>query len=75
MGMGCKKHQHQTPKLTINIYDIAKDTLSVNASTVDFRKLITPMITHNLVDSAQKSGNCDPDEITLCLDVQASPRN
>jgi len=72
MGMGCKKAPTPTPKLTINIYDIAKDTLSVNASTVDFPKLITPMITHNLVDSAQKSGNCDPDEITLCLDVQAS---
>jgi hypothetical protein len=72
MGVRSQKTPAPTPKLTVNIYDIAEDTLSINASTVDFRRIITPTVTHAIVDTAEKSGSCDLDEITLGRNVQAS---
>jgi len=72
MNMGLQKALAPTPKLTINIYDIAKDTLSINASTVDFPRIITPTVTHAVVDLAEERYNCDLDEeMILCREVQA----
>jgi hypothetical protein len=61
-----------TPKLRVNVYDIAQDVLSINASTVDFCRIITPKVTHVIVDTSENSGSCGLDEMTLCRNVQAS---
>jgi hypothetical protein len=70
MKMGPQKTPAPAPKLTINIYDVAKDTVSINAASDDFAEIITPAVTHGIVSTAEDSG-CSPDEIALSCDVQA----
>ena len=71
MGMETETAPGSARELTVNVYDIAKDTFSINASIVEFPKIITPAVTHTIVSTAVVSGSCDSDEITLRREVLA----
>jgi hypothetical protein len=61
--MGVVPPASPTPKHRVNVYNIAE---------VDFWKIITPKVTHVIVDTSENSRSCGLEEIALCHKVQSS---